>query len=145
PAYPGQHANYSYGLVQNVTVNKLLDSNATARVLVPVDGSLGLGWTATGFNDTSWLAGTNGVGYETSVPGFRVVNYKANITVDTLAKAEGVVVTPSQQTSVVATNTAVVNFSDQAGDGHYGSNLPWPGQPAASAVDDFVVDSTGII
>ena len=47
-------ANYSYGLVQNVVINKLINSNVAARVLVPLDGALGTSWTANGFDDTGW-------------------------------------------------------------------------------------------
>jgi hypothetical protein len=42
----------------------LLASGAPARALVPADGSLGLDWTAVDFDDSSWAAGTTGVGYE---------------------------------------------------------------------------------
>jgi len=32
--------------------------------LIPADGSLGLNWTKTAFNDSTWLAGKTGVGYD---------------------------------------------------------------------------------
>ena len=39
-----------------------------ARILVPTDGSLGGTWRSPSFNDSSWMAGQNGVGYEV-IPG----------------------------------------------------------------------------
>jgi hypothetical protein len=110
PAYGEQRANYSYGIGQLTTVNKLLSSNALARVLVPSNGTLGLTWTANAFSDASWLAGTNGVGFETTVEGHAVRYFKANITVDTLAKTEGVITNVTQQSGTYATNVAVINF-----------------------------------
>src|SRR5262245_40993853 len=78
PTYPNQRANFSYGIGQSVTVRPLVSNTAPVKVLVPLDGSLGLDWTAESFNDSAWISGTNGVGYETSIPGFAVRNFKAN-------------------------------------------------------------------
>ncbi len=67
PNYPVQFPDVSYGfgaLQNNFT---LLATNAPARILIPANGSLGLSWTAPGFNNSSWLAGTNGVGYDSGV------------------------------------------------------------------------------
>ncbi|MCZ6793074.1 MAG: lamin tail domain-containing protein [Planctomycetota bacterium] len=44
----------------------LVSSGADVGVLVPGDGSLALEWTAVDFDDSGWLAGTTGVGYERS-------------------------------------------------------------------------------
>ena len=44
----------------------LVASGADVRVLVPSDGALGLDWTTTEFDDTDWIAGTTGVGYQRS-------------------------------------------------------------------------------
>ncbi len=46
---------------------KLVSEGASARWLVPSDGSLGLDWTASdGFDDGSWNVGATGFGYERS-------------------------------------------------------------------------------
>jgi hypothetical protein len=55
--------SYGFGALQNNFT--LLTTNAPVRVLIPANGTLGLNWTAPGFNDSSWIAGTNSVGYDT--------------------------------------------------------------------------------
>ncbi len=52
-----------YADASNLT---LVPEDAAGRVLVPVNDALGLTWTAYGFNDAAWTAGTMGVGFETS-------------------------------------------------------------------------------
>src|SRR4051812_13908595 len=89
--YGEQKDDASYGLAQNTQVTSLVGAAAAARIRVPPDGSLGSTWTATNFNDGTWLNGANGVGYETSIAGFVVTNYKASITVDTLNAAKSVI------------------------------------------------------
>ena len=59
----------SYGFGLEAAANLLLTTNATGRVLVPADGTLGTNWTATGFNDAAWRAATNGIGFETGQSG----------------------------------------------------------------------------
>ena len=47
--------------------------DAAVRLLIPTDDTLGIDWTATSFDDTTWAIGLNGVGYEqvpTSSPNF---------------------------------------------------------------------------
>ncbi|HEU0039039.1 MAG TPA: lamin tail domain-containing protein, partial [Verrucomicrobiae bacterium] len=56
PAYPPQRRNVSYGLEVQTSVTQLISTDATAGVLVPVNGTLGLTWTARTFDDASWLA-----------------------------------------------------------------------------------------
>jgi hypothetical protein len=63
PAFPPQVQDVSYGAGQTVTVTSILTSGAPARVLVPVDGSLGTSWTSNAFNDSAWLSATTGVGF----------------------------------------------------------------------------------
>jgi hypothetical protein len=63
PAFPEQFDNISYGIGQNVTVTKLISSGASARTRVPPDDSLGLAWTQTNFDHSSWLTGATGIGF----------------------------------------------------------------------------------
>jgi hypothetical protein len=65
PTFPPQLPDVSYGFGLEAAANLLLTTNATGRVLVPTDGTLGTDWTATGFNDAAWRAATNGIGFET--------------------------------------------------------------------------------
>ena len=50
-------------------------ASATARVLVPVDNSLGLSWTLPGFADGGWISATTGVGYSRSAPPQRIAGF----------------------------------------------------------------------
>jgi hypothetical protein len=65
PEFPVQVNGVSYGIPLQQTTTTLVGSGAAARVLVPLDGSLGNAWTMIGFEDSSWLSRTTGVGYET--------------------------------------------------------------------------------
>jgi hypothetical protein len=60
---------------------KLVTGGAPVRILVPTDGSLGGTWRAPSFNDSSWLPGQNGVGYEVT-PGV----YNASVIADSAAE-----------------------------------------------------------
>ncbi|MBN2473329.1 MAG: lamin tail domain-containing protein, partial [Pirellulales bacterium] len=68
PDYPPQFADIAYGMsgsdagTQTETV--LLAEGAPATALIPTNGSLGLDWTLSNFDDAGWLSGTTGVGYD---------------------------------------------------------------------------------
>lgn len=62
--FPAQVGDFSYGLSQNGRSLALVVSGASARTLIPANGTLGLTWTAAGFNDGAWTAGQTGVGYD---------------------------------------------------------------------------------
>src|SRR5437899_2083623 len=49
---------------------KLITQGSRVRILVPSDGSLGTTWHAPSFDDSSWTAGNNGVGYEVTPGAF---------------------------------------------------------------------------
>ena len=52
----------------------LMPSEAPVRVLVPEDDSLGLDWIDPGFDDSGWISGTTGVGYENSTGYEELIN-----------------------------------------------------------------------
>src|SRR5688572_32318881 len=60
--FPRQVPNVSYGVGVFTTNNNIIRSNSPVRVLIPV-ASTPSTWNATNFNDSSWLAGINGVGF----------------------------------------------------------------------------------
>ncbi len=66
--YPRQFANISYGLgsggFAGQTETILVPEGAGTRVLIPTDGSLGSRWRQAAFDDSQWLGGTTGVGYD---------------------------------------------------------------------------------
>ena len=57
----------------DTTTSTLVQAGDTGSVLVPPDGTLGDTWTATEFDDSTWLAAATGIGYDeasTYVPEF---------------------------------------------------------------------------
>ncbi len=62
--YPEQVTDFSYGLAQNATVVPLVAADVDARAFVPPNGNLGTSWLLPGFDDSGWLDGSLGVGYE---------------------------------------------------------------------------------
>jgi subtilisin-like proprotein convertase family protein len=65
PLFPAQFTDVSFGLGAQWAYSSLVNDRSPARVLVPLDDSLGTGWTMPEFADAGWLAGTNGAGFET--------------------------------------------------------------------------------
>ncbi len=65
PVYPPQVGRVSFGTPLQQATTMLLTSGAPARVFVPLNDALGNTWSAVGFDDSSWIAGPTGVGYET--------------------------------------------------------------------------------
>ena len=66
--YPPQFAGISYGLSGGTGSTRsdtiLVPELTAAKALIPSDGSLGLSWTDPGFDDSAWLTGVTGVGYD---------------------------------------------------------------------------------
>src|SRR3954470_17904720 len=65
PQFPEQFQDMSYGIGQEIQVTKLVSNTSPVRVFVPTNGPTGSSWTNSSFDDSGWLLGTNGVGYET--------------------------------------------------------------------------------
>jgi hypothetical protein len=64
--YP-QVTDVSFGFGIATTNFSLVATGAPVRVLVPSSGGLGMTWTFPGFDDSTWLAGTGAVGFDTGV------------------------------------------------------------------------------
>ena len=80
--FPKQKGDISYGSgPQSVSTSTVLNAGASSKTLIPTSGSLGTTWTQSGFDDSTWIAGNTGVGYE--VPG--TVNSFLTHMVDTSA------------------------------------------------------------
>ncbi len=145
PVFPEQFRDIWYGVAQLVTTNIFLPESSSTRVLVPVDGALGNTWITTGFNPSTWLSGPLGAGFETEVAGFAVHNYKANVFVENLDAADGVIANPSQQVNVVSENSPVINYFNTGSEAHYANNRTFPGQTIDVDVEDFVIEATATI
>ncbi|HEY2951034.1 MAG TPA: lamin tail domain-containing protein, partial [Verrucomicrobiae bacterium] len=145
PAFPEQFSDISYGIGQNIQTTTLISNTAPVRVFVPTNGSLGAAWTTAGFDDAAWTSGTNGVGYETYVPGFAVRNIRANIGVCDLGTADGVLANPAQQAGVFTETRGVVNYVNTGGGANFGGDATFPGFTINVDADNFVTEATGII
>ena len=67
PRFPPQFPDVSYGIGMQLTTTTLVATNAAILFLIPTDSSVDAVWTQTSFDDSSWQAGTNGIGYETGI------------------------------------------------------------------------------
>ncbi len=70
PKFPPQVPDLSYGPVVEATSATPVQPGTAGKVLVPADGSLGTTWTGAAFDDTTWTAATNGIGFETGANEF---------------------------------------------------------------------------
>jgi len=66
--YPQQFAGITYGrtgdAIVSVTQTELIGERAEAAALIPGDDALETAWTGVDFDDSAWLSGTTGVGYD---------------------------------------------------------------------------------
>jgi hypothetical protein len=84
PNYPPQQTDVSYGVAFNGTSTTLLASGAPVRALVPTSSSVDTTWMAPAFDDSSWMTGTTGVGFE------RGSGYESLIGLDCLNQMYGI-------------------------------------------------------
>ncbi|MGA2254755.1 MAG: lamin tail domain-containing protein, partial [Thermoguttaceae bacterium] len=144
--YPALSSDTSYGLAETVTETDLVAAGATATYYAPTNNSLGTTWTQSGFNDSSWASGPTGLGFANIVPGFATTLYQANTgVVSSVAQAEAVISTPSEQTSVTNETESVLNFMDTGGGGHFGNDNPFPGMTVGEGGQYYVLQATGTL
>ncbi|PYJ58957.1 MAG: hypothetical protein DME24_14455, partial [Verrucomicrobia bacterium] len=65
PTFPRQVPDVSFGFGVVTSKTMLITTNAPVQVVIPTDDNLGASWTLPDFDDSRWLRGTNGVGYDT--------------------------------------------------------------------------------
>ena len=63
---PEQLENASFGMATDSTFSTLLGEDATVRAIVPAGDVIGDLWRAPDFDDSGWIAGVSGVGFEGS-------------------------------------------------------------------------------
>jgi hypothetical protein len=143
--YPAQYDDKPYGFGQTVGTTTLIGSSASLRYLVPTTSTpTNSEWTAPAFNANAWPTGTNGVGFETTVPGWALRTFFSGSNIDTIGQAENVISTPALQTSSSQVNHPVINFDNSSSAGHYTPENPPPALVAPN-LERFVVEGTGII
>ena len=66
PQFPPQYDDLSYGVGCRVEIAKniLRDTNTPCRAFIPTDDRLHNTWLQNSFDDSTWLQGNSGVGYE---------------------------------------------------------------------------------
>ncbi|RLD09565.1 MAG: hypothetical protein DRI44_08265, partial [Chlamydiae bacterium] len=64
PSFPPLQADESYGIPMERTDTLLLGHDASVKVLIPQNDTLGDTWKAEVFDDSGWIQGTMAVGYE---------------------------------------------------------------------------------
>lgn len=62
--YPPQSTDVSYGLAMDYAVTEVVTPSSSVHYLIPTNPSVDATWTAPGFNDAAWTAGTASLGYE---------------------------------------------------------------------------------
>jgi hypothetical protein len=105
-AYPAQSSDYSYGLAQNGSIDRFVESGAPAKALVP-SASIGATWQLPSFDDSGWPAGTTGVGFETqsgyeSLIGLDVLAAMNNVNTSAYIRVPFTVTDPAGYGTVVA-------------------------------------------
>lgn len=144
--YPLQYPDRSYGIAQTLNTTQLVGASGSLRVFIPTDNSLGTAWTARTYDDTvaGWSAGTSGVGYESTVPGFAFKTWFTSTSVGSLATANQVINGQQPTTAFHQETRAVVNYLNTGADGHYTpqSNPSWL---SGGDVNNYVVEATGTI
>ena len=63
PAFPSQVSDISYGVDSGFRLNLFLPTNGVGRLRVPISGADGANWILKGYDDSSWLSVTGGVGF----------------------------------------------------------------------------------
>ncbi|MBL9169358.1 MAG: lamin tail domain-containing protein [Verrucomicrobiales bacterium] len=145
-AYPPQVQDVSYGVRQSVERTVYVTDQAPLRYRVPSDGTLGDTWTSPAFDDSAWLIGTNGVGYQRLSSGFAVRWIKASLAVTNLNTAEAVLTNAALKVSQSAENRPTINYLGTGNSGRYRLDAPFPGSVATNVnVDDFVLEATGML
>ncbi|MEO1524919.1 MAG: lamin tail domain-containing protein [Planctomycetota bacterium] len=149
PEYPAQFSNVSYGI--QYANEAFVESGDAAKLIVPLDDSIGSAWVDPGFDDGGWLDRDLGVGFGVIDPGFDVRYVKArssgafNGVVNSLTIAETVLATPAYQSLSVTERTEVINYLGTGAGGRFGMDRPFPTQTIGDNIDHFVIEATATI
>ncbi len=103
-----QHRDISFGRVSETLLADvvLIDAGDVARYFIPENNDLGKSWAGVGFDDSGWLSGPTGIGYETSGGG----TYDDLIETETPTFVGGVYI---RQSFTVSEASEIVNLEFQ--------------------------------
>ena len=99
----------------------------------------------TPFGLSSGAQAKTGIGFESAPPGFLVTCYKANVIVDSLAAAEGVIRDPAMQSWALSETAPVVNYVNTGGGANFGNDSTFPGLRIGVDAEDFVVEALATV
>jgi len=86
----------------------------------------------------------NGGSQLSNIPaGFQVTYYKANVTVDSIVAAEGVIANPTQRATTAREQARVINYFNTGSPGNFQNDRAFPGTTLNVDVEDFVILVTG--
>ncbi len=150
--YPPQFADISYGLSTGSTSDQtetiLVPEGAPAKAWIPSDGSLGSDWMQAAFDDSQWLSGTTGIGYD--YPGYvgldvgvmRGVSTSVYVRVpfhlEDTASVDRLILRMKYEDGFVAYLNGVEVARDNAPDG---DEVPWNASATAIREDSDAVNS----
>jgi hypothetical protein len=140
--YPDQVPDVSYGVGLTGTNSPMLLAGALASVRVPTDGTLGLSWTAVGFDDSTWnsslVRNLPSLVITEAGPGEPDFVEVQNVSADTLNTTGWVVAvsasTPGNPSAMNGTLWAlpasvapgqVLYRTDDVGNNYWGSDIAW--------------------
>ncbi|MGC8887388.1 MAG: immunoglobulin domain-containing protein [Verrucomicrobiia bacterium] len=141
PVYPQQYQDISYGIGKTITN---ISATSMAKILIPTNNNVDGVWMQPGFDDSNWITGTNGVGFQKVILGqLYVKTFKANVTVDSLDRALQVLTNSSMQSFTADGYFQYINFFNTGSEGRYANNLSFPGLTLGVESDDYVVEVRG--
>ena len=135
----------SFGPGTNYAITRLVAKNSPARVLVPQNGRGGSNWLAPGFNDATWRAGSNGVGYQILQNGFLVRHIQAVNPVYSLGDADRALRSSKLQIPITNAIVSAINFLNSGTNSHFRGDVAYPGIPYHSTEANHVLEATGVL
>jgi hypothetical protein len=132
PSFPQQFPDVSYGLLMGIITTTLVATNATIHYLIPTNSSVDGAWPQTGFDDSTWQVGVNGLGYETGIYNPGEESFAAKV----LASQPVAYWRLNETSGVQAVNSGTAGVGDVAG---YSGNIvlggPGPRPPKCPTLE----------
>jgi hypothetical protein len=153
PTFPPQGSDVSYGVVAAQTTQPLIGPATTARTRIPTASDNMTAWLSPTFDDSTWIAGKTGVGYETdspppAVPGFRTrmvdVNPGTRTDIASIDDALSILNGTFGTAYTVASDTTVVKTLINMGQGGaFGGDQVLPN--GAATADTYAIRATSTV
>jgi hypothetical protein len=144
PEYPSQAGDEAYGARFNRTV--LIAPGAATRYRAPSSSTNPAAtWNQPGFNDSTWSAGSSGLGHGLSTPGITVRHvFKNGDLYNGLTDVDALLALPPGSPGILSETTVVanvVNYLGEGSDGRFGNNAVLPG----GSGDHYAIQATGFV